>query len=248
LRILVIGSGGREHALTWKIAQSKRVSKIFCAPGNPGMAQDGECVAIPVSDLPALAEFAQREQIGLTVVGPEDPLAAGVVDHFQERGLRIFGPTSAAAQLEASKVFSKQFLLKHGIPTAHAEVFDEQKAALAYLDQHTPPMVIKADGLAQGKGVTVAHHREDARDAVRAAMEQQIFGEAGRRVIIEEFLQGQEATVMALCDGEHVLPLESAADHKPVNDDDQGPNTGGMGCYSPVPALTNELYHEAKRR
>ena len=245
MKVFVIGSGGREHALTWKIARSKRVSKLFCAPGNPGMAQHAECIPIAASDIAALAKFAQQQRVDLTVVGPEDPLAAGIVDHFRERGLRMFGPTRAAAQLEASKVFAKQFCLNHNIPTARAEVFDNMAAALAYLEEQEPPIVVKADGLAQGKGVTVAHSRADAQAAVLAAMEDQVFGEAGRRVIIEQFLEGREVSLMALCDGEHVLPLESAADHKAAYDDDHGPNTGGMGCYSPVPRLTHELHAEA---
>jgi phosphoribosylamine--glycine ligase len=245
LRILVVGSGGREHALVWKLAQSPRAEKIFCAPGNAGIARQAECVPVSASDLPALAEFAEREKIDLTVVGPELPLANGIVDAFQERGLRAFGPTRAAALLESSKIWCKQLLSQHGIPTGAFVPFDDYEQAVSYVEVQDPPIVVKADSLAAGKGVTVARSLEEAKAALHAAMVDGVFGEAGRRVIVEEFLSGQEVSVEAICDGENLYPLAAAQDHKPVFDNDEGPNTGGMGCYSPVPLLTDDLFEEA---
>ncbi len=245
LRILVVGSGGREHALAWKLAQSPRAEKVYCAPGNGGIAQVAECVEIPVSDAAGLADFAEREGIGLTVVGPEAPLADGIVDIFQERGLRAFGPSGRAAVLESSKIWCKQTLSKYGIPSGTFAAFDEVEDTLAYVELQEPPIVVKADGLAAGKGVTVAGTTEEAKEAVRAAMIEGVFGDSGRRVMVEEYLAGQEVTVMALSDGENLFPLPASQDHKPVFDGDEGPNTGGMGCYSPVPMLTDDLFREA---
>ena len=245
LRILVIGSGGREHTLVWKLAQSPRAEKVYCAPGNAGIARQAECVPISVLDSTALADFAAEQKIDLTVVGPEAPLAAGVVDVFKERGLRVFGPERKAAVLEGSKIWCKQILSKHGIPTGCFVTFDRAEKALSYVETQEPPIVVKADELAAGKGVTVAQKVEDAQAAIRAAMVEGAFGEAGKRVIIEEYLKGPEVSVEALSDGENLYPLPSAQDHKRALDNDQGPNTGGMGCYSPVPLLTEELFEEA---
>ncbi len=251
LRILVVGSGGREHALTWKLTQSPRAERVYCAPGNPGMEQPfasqqapAECVPIAVGDLEALADFAEKKQVGLTVVGPEAPLAAGIVDLFKQRGLRVFGPDRASALLEGSKIWSKQLLTKYGIPTGLFVPLDDPGEALSYVEVQEPPIVVKADGLAAGKGVTIAQSVDEAKAAIRAAMVEGIFGASGRRVIIEEYLSGPEVSVEALCDGEHLYPLPPAQDHKRVFDDDQGPNTGGMGCYSPVPVLTPELHRQ----
>jgi phosphoribosylamine--glycine ligase len=241
MRILVIGGGGREHALVWKIAQGKRVTKIFCAPGNPGIAELAECVPLAVTDFDKLAVFASEKQIDLTIVGPEVPLCAGIVDIFHAKGLRIFGPNKRAAQLEGSKVFSKTLLLKHDVPTAAAAVFDKASTARAYLRKIGAPVVVKADGLAAGKGVIVAKSIAEAENAVGEIMEQKVFGAAGTRVIIEECLNGEELSVMALVDGKTFRILASAQDHKRVFDGDLGPNTGGMGAYSPTPSLNDEL-------
>jgi phosphoribosylamine--glycine ligase len=248
LRILVVGSGGREHALVWKLAQSPRAERIYCAPGNAGIAQQAECVDISVLDLAGLADFAAREKIDLTVAGPEAPLAAGIVDVFQERGLRIFGPNRGAALLESSKVWCKQTLSKYDIPTGYFAGFDSVEDALSYLETQEPPFVVKADGLAAGKGVTIASTLEEAQEAVRQAMVEGAFGDAGRRVVIEEYLVGPEVSVEAISDGTNLYALPSAQDHKPVFDGDKGPNTGGMGCYSPVPMLTGDLFEEAMER
>ena len=245
LRILVVGSGGREHALVWKLAQSTRAGKIFCAPGNAGIAAQAECVPIVETDLNALADFAQQQAIDLTVVGPEAALAAGIVDVFQQRGLRVFGPTRGAALLETSKVWCKHFLTKHGLPTGCYISSDDAEEALSYVETQEPPIVVKADGLAAGKGVTIAQTVEEAKAAIRAAMVEKVFGESGRRIIIEEYLRGPEVSVEAICDGKNLYPLPPAQDHKRVFDNDEGPNTGGMGCYSPVPALTDELFEQA---
>jgi len=245
LRLLVVGSGAREHALAWKLAQSPRAAQVFCAPGNAGIAQHAACVPISSSDLPALAGFAERERIDLTVVGPELPLAEGLADLFQERGLRVFGPLRRAALIESSKIWCKELLAKYEIPSGCFISFGEPEEALEYIADQTPPIVVKADGLAAGKGVTIAHTREQAEEAVREAMVRGAFGDSGRRVLIEEYLQGPEITMMALCDGERLYPLPASQDHKRVFDDDQGPNTGGMGAYSPVPILTDELRDEA---
>ena len=242
LRILVVGSGGREHALVWKIAQSPRAEKIYCAPGNAGIAQRAECVDISVLDLPGLADFAAQQKIDLTVAGPEAPLAAGIVDVFQQRGLRIFGPTRGAAVLESSKVWSKDFFSRHDLPTGFFATFDVPAHAIAYLDTQTYPMAVKADGLAAGKGVTIAQTREEAVEAITDSLVRGVFGESGRRVVIEEFLQGQEVSMTAISDGEHLYALPASQDHKQIFDGDEGPNTGGMGCYSPVPIFPEEMY------
>lgn len=245
LRILVVGSGGREHALVWKLAQSPRAERIYCAPGNAGIEQQAECVPIPVTALAALADFAEQQQIGLTVVGPEAPLAAGIVDEFKRRGLRIFGPDRGAALLESSKIWCKQLLANYGIPSGSFVPLSTADEALSYVEVLDPPVVVKADGLAAGKGVTIAQSVEAAKAAIRSAMVEGAFGEAGKRVIVEEYLSGPEVTVEALSDGKDLYPLPSAQDHKRIFDNDQGPNTGGMGCYSPVPVLTPELYEQA---
>lgn len=246
MKVLVIGSGGREHALTWKITQSPLVDQVFCAPGNPGMASIATCVDIGVGDFDALLSFAQENQIELTVVGPEDPLADGIVDIFQEAGLRAFGPNKAAAQLEGSKAFAKQVMERHGIPTAKYAEFDNAEDAEAYVRDQGAPIVIKADGLAAGKGVTVAQTVDEALEAIRHAMVDNVFGDAGARVIVEECMFGEEASIFALSDGEHLIALASSQDHKPAYDGDTGPNTGGMGAYSPAPVVTDELFEEIR--
>jgi phosphoribosylamine--glycine ligase len=244
MRILVIGSGGREHALVWKIAQSKLVDKIFCAPGNGGIAQQAECIEIKADDIPGLLEFARKEKIDLTVVGPEAPLAAGIVDEFAKYKLRIFGPSQKAAQLEASKVFAKQIMAKYKVPTAVFEIFDNINEAEAYIEKIGAPCVVKADGLAAGKGVVVAKTIAEAKAAVRSIMQERIFGDAGNKVIVEECLEGQEASIIVITDSREVISLASSQDHKRVFDDNQGPNTGGMGAYSPAPVVTRELFKE----
>jgi len=240
LKVLVIGGGGREHALVWKIAQSTRVQKLFCAPGNAGIAQHAVCVGTGAEDIEGLLTFARSEGVELTVVGPEAPLAAGIVDAFEAAGLRIFGPRREAARLEASKVFAKEVMLRHGVPTAKAAVFDSPDDAKEYVRRHGP-CVVKADGLAAGKGVVVAEGPAEAEAAIAEMMEAKAFGAAGARVLVEERLYGEEASVLALTDGETVLPLLPAQDHKPVYDGDKGPNTGGMGAYAPAPVVTPEL-------
>lgn len=244
MKILVIGSGGREHALAWKIAQSARVSEVLVAPGNAGTATEAKCrnVAIKVDDLDGLLALAQREAVALTVVGPEVPLVLGVVDRFHAAGLRIFGPTAKAAQLEGSKAFAKEFLARHGIPTAYYAVHTEVDAALAYVREKGAPIVVKADGLAAGKGVIVAMTLSEAEDAVRDMLSGNAFGDAGARVVIEEFLDGEEASFISMVDGTHALPMATSQDHKRVGDGDTGPNTGGMGAYSPAPVVTPEVH------
>jgi phosphoribosylamine--glycine ligase len=241
MKILVIGNGGREHALTWKLAQSRQVTKLFSAPGNAGIADLAECVLIPAADIDALAAFAAGQKIDLTVVGPEAPLCAGIVDVFQARGLRVFGPNKRAAQLEGSKVFTKKFLLKYNVPTAAAAIFDDANAARAHLRKVGAPIVVKADGLAAGKGVIVAASVEEAERAVTEIMEQKIFGSAGNQVVVEECLRGEELSVIALVDGASFRMLAAAQDHKRALDGDRGPNTGGMGAYSPTPLLDSKL-------
>jgi len=241
MKVLVIGSGGREHALVWKLAQSPRVTKLFCAPGNAGIADLAECLPIGATEIASLAAFAAGEKINLTIVGPEAPLCAGIVDIFQTCGLRIFGPNQSAAQLEGSKVFSKQLLLKYKVPTAVAAIFDNADAARAHLRKVGAPVVVKADGLAAGKGVIVASSVEEAERSVTDIMEQRIFGAAGAQVVIEECLRGEELSVMALVDGKSFRTLASAQDHKRALDGDRGPNTGGMGAYSPTPVLDKKL-------
>ncbi|MFN3750492.1 MAG: phosphoribosylamine--glycine ligase [Thiobacillus sp.] len=247
MKLLVIGSGGREHALAWKLAQSPKVSQVYVAPGNGGTALEDGVVNVPISAIPALVEFARREEIALTVVGPEAPLAAGVVDAFRAAGLKIFGPTQAAARLESSKDFAKQFMARHGIPTAAFGTFTDVAAAHAYIDQHGAPIVVKADGLAAGKGVVVAATAAEAHAAVDAMLAGNRLGNAGHRVVIEECLAGEEASFIVMVDGEHVLALASSQDHKRLKDGDIGPNTGGMGAYSPAPVVTPELHARIMR-
>jgi len=234
VKILVVGSGGREHALLWKLAQSPSIGSLFCAPGNAGTAEISENVSIAANDLPELVRFARQNRIDLTVIGPDDPLAAGIVDLFEAERLRVFGPNKRAAQLEASKIFAKELMRAEKIPTAQARTFSETEAALNHCDQLTFPIVIKADGLALGKGVIIAEDREEARQAVRWMMEERAFGEAGRRIIVEEYLRGSECSVHALVSGERFRMLATARDHKRALDNDEGPNTGGMGAVSPA--------------
>ena len=247
MKILVIGSGGREHALAWKMAQSKRIQIVLVAPGNGGTALDPRLKNIFITDPVQLADFAQQEQIALTVVGPEAPLAAGIVDVFRERGLKIFGPTQKAAQLESSKDFAKAFMHRHGIPTASYQSFSDATAAHQYIDEQGAPIVIKADGLAAGKGVVVAMTLEEAHAAVDMMLSDNRFGDAGARVVIEEFLEGEEASFIVMVDGKHILPLATSQDHKRLLDKDEGPNTGGMGAYSPAPIVTPQLHARVMR-
>jgi len=241
MKILVIGGGGREHALVWKLNQSAHVEKIFCAPGNPGISEMAECVPIAVNQVDQLAEYAESRKMDLTVVGPEEPLVLGVVDEFKKRGLKIYGPDRQSAKLEGSKAYAKSVMKRFGIPTARYEEFTDFEDALSYLREQGTPIVIKADGLAAGKGVTVAETQQEAEAALDDALRQGIFGEAGQKVVIEEFLEGEEMTILAFVDGETVLPLVPSQDHKPIFDGDRGPNTGGMGAYSPVPHLEHWL-------
>jgi phosphoribosylamine---glycine ligase len=249
MKVLVLGNGGREHALAWKLAQSSRVSQVYVAPGNGGTARDPLLKNVPISDVKQLADFAVEQKIALTVVGPEAFLAAGVVDEFRARGLRIFGPTKAAAQLESSKAFAKAFMKRHGIPTAAYETFTDAAAAHAYVDAQGAPIVIKADGLAAGKGVVVAMTLPEAHEAIDWILADNKLGvvhnEGGARVVIEEFLQGEEASFIVLCDGKNVVPLATSQDHKRLLDGDQGPNTGGMGAYSPAPVVTPNVHARA---
>jgi phosphoribosylamine--glycine ligase len=247
MNILVIGSGGREHAMAWKIAQSKRVGKVFVAPGNAGTALEPELTNIDITEIATLVEFAKREEIFITVVGPEGPLAAGVVDAFREAGLRIFGPSKAAAQLESSKDFAKRFMQRHGIPTAAYETFTNAQEAHTYIDAQGAPIVIKADGLAAGKGVVVAATLDEAHQAVGMMLADNKLGDAGARVVIEEFMAGEEASFIVMVDGKHVVPLATTQDHKRLNDNDQGPNTGGMGAYSPAPIVTPDVHARVMR-
>jgi len=241
MKILIVGSGGREHALAWKIAQSPMVKKLFCAPGNPGIAKVAKCVDIKTGNIDELYNFALKQKIDLTVVGPEDALAAGIVDKFQDGRLGIFGPSKRASIIEGSKVFAKTLMRKHGIPTADFKVFEDIKQAKKYAATCEFPLVIKADGLAKGKGVFVCKTLDDANKYLDDIMKGKIFGEAGNKVIIEEFLSGEEVSILAVTDGKTIVPLSSAQDHKAVYDGDKGPNTGGMGAYSPVPLVTDEL-------
>ncbi|MBH1986842.1 MAG: phosphoribosylamine--glycine ligase [Burkholderiales bacterium] len=249
MNILVIGSGGREHALAWKLAQSPKAQKVYVAPGNGGTARDARLVNLPITDVKALADFAESNKITLTVVGPEAPLAAGVVDEFRARGLRIFGPTQKAAQLESSKAFAKDFMKRHGIPTAFYETFTDATAAHAYVEQHGAPIVIKADGLAAGKGVVVATTLAEAHEAIDFMLLDNKLGvqhnSGGARVVIEEFLAGEEASFIVLADGKNVAVMATSQDHKRLLDADEGPNTGGMGAYSPAPVVTPNVYAKA---
>lgn len=251
MKVLVIGGGGREHALAWRLAQASRVSRVYVAPGNGGTASDERYDCIDITEPAALREWAIKEKIALTVVGPEAPLAAGVVDEFRAHGLRIFGPTQAAAQLESSKAFSKAFMKRHKIPTAEYEAFTDAAAAHAYIDAKGAPIVVKADGLAAGKGVVVALTAQEAHEAVDFMLVDNKFGvshnEGGARVVIEEFLQGEEASFIVLCDGKNVTALATSQDHKRLLDNDEGPNTGGMGAYSPAPVVTAEVHARAMR-
>ena len=247
MKLLVIGSGGREHAIAWRLAQSPKVSRVYVAPGNAGTAREDGVFNVDITAIPDLVKFAQDEGIEVTVVGPEGPLAAGVVDAFQAAGLRIFGPTQAAAQLEASKDFAKQFMRRHAIPTARYETFTGAAAAHAYIDEHGAPIVIKADGLAAGKGVVVAMTVKEAHEAIDMMLAGNKLGDAGHRVVVEEFMEGEEASFIVMVDGRNVLPLASTQDHKRIFDGDKGPNTGGMGAYSPAPVVTPEVHSRAMR-
>jgi len=241
MKILVIGSGGREHTLVWKIAQSPLVKKIYCAPGNAGIRQSAECIQIDESDIDRLLKFADENQIDLTVVGPEAPLALGIVDVFQGQGLKIFGPSQKAAEIESSKSFAKYLMEKYHIPTARYQTFDRYDAAKKYLDSADIPIVIKADGLAAGKGVLVCFTLEEAQDALHKIMIHRTFGDAGKKVVIEEYLKGQEASILAFTDGVTISPLVPAQDHKPIFDGDKGPNTGGMGAYAPAVLINDKM-------
>jgi phosphoribosylamine---glycine ligase len=249
MKVLVIGTGGREHALAWKLAQSKRVSEVLVAPGNAGTATEAKCrnVGVKATDIDGLIALVRAEAVEVTVVGPEGPLVAGVVDRFRAEGLRIFGPTAAAAQLEGSKAFAKDFLARHGIPTAYYAVHTDVDAALAYVRNKGAPIVVKADGLAAGKGVIVAMTLAEAEDAVRDMLSGNAFGSAGSRVVIEEFLDGEEASFISMVDGRTALPMATSQDHKRVGDGDTGPNTGGMGAYSPAPVVTPEVHARVMR-
>lgn len=243
--ILVIGGGGREHAICWALAKSPKAGKIYCAPGNAGIGQVAEIVPIAVNEFDKLTAFAQEKEVGLVVVGPDDPLADGIVDAFEAKSIPVFGPRKNAAHIEGSKTFMKDLLKKYNIPTAAYEKFDDYEEAKAYLDQQKLPIVIKADGLAAGKGVTVAFTREEADAALKDIMIGKVFGDAGRQVVIEEFLEGQEMSILAFVDGEVVRPMSAAQDHKQVYDNDKGPNTGGMGTYSPLPHIADSIIEEA---
>jgi phosphoribosylamine--glycine ligase len=247
MKLLVIGSGGREHALAWRLLKSERVQCVYVAPGNGGTASEPGLVNLPITEIAALVEFARKESIALTVVGPEAPLAAGVVDAFRAAGLKIFGPTQAAAQLESSKQFAKEFMVRHGIPTARHASFSSASQAHAYIDREGAPIVIKADGLAAGKGVVVAMSSTEAHAAVDAMLSDNRYGDAGARVVIESYLSGEEVSFIVMADGRHVLPLATSQDHKRLLDGDAGPNTGGMGAYSPAPVITPEIHARVMR-
>lgn len=249
MKILVLGNGGREHALAWKLAQSPKVDKVFVAPGNAGTATEPgvENIALDPLNFPELVNFALQEKVDVTLVGPEAPLVAGVVDHFREHGLRCFGPTAAAAQLEGSKVFSKDFLARHNIPTASYRNFTEAEPAIEYVREQGTPIVIKADGLAAGKGVIIAQSQPEAETVIRDMLSGNRFGDAGNRVVIESFLQGEEASFIVMVDGKNILPMATSQDHKARDDGDLGPNTGGMGAYSPAPVVTPEVHDRVMR-
>lgn len=247
MKILVIGSGGREHALAWKATQNPKVSLVYVAPGNAGTATNPDMVNVPITDVAELVKFAQDEQIAITIVGPEAPLSKGVVDAFRAKGLKIFGPTKAAAQLESSKDFAKAFMFRHGIPTAKYETFSDAQKAHDYVNINGAPIVIKADGLAAGKGVVVAMTLDEAHAAIDAMLSDNKLGDAGARVVIEEFLEGEEASFMVMVDGKNILPLATSQDHKRLLDADQGPNTGGMGAYSPAPVVTPTIHAKVMR-
>ena len=247
MKLMVIGGGGREHALAWKLAQSRRVQKVYVAPGNAGTATEDGLENVELSQVADLVAFAKKNDVYLTVVGPEAPLSAGVVDAFQAAGLKIFGPTRAAAQLEASKDFAKSFMVRHKLPTALHRTFTDAAEARAFVAKRGAPIVVKADGLAAGKGVVVAASVQEATDAIDSMLTQNKFGAAGARVVVEEFLDGEEASFIVMCDGTHVLPLATSQDHKRLKDGDQGPNTGGMGAYSPAPVVTPKIHSRVMR-
>ena len=246
--VLIIGNGGREHAITWKVAQSPEVNTVFCAPGNPGICEIAQSVDILPEDINGLCQFAKDKNIGLTIVGPETPLVDGIVDLFQENNLTIFGPSKMAAELEGSKVFSKNFMRKHGIPTAKFRVFDNFQSAVRYVEFIAVPVVIKANGLAKGKGAIICKTNEEAISTLKSLMQDKIFGSAGEKVIVEEFLEGQEVSVLSITDGKSILVLETAQDYKAAYDENKGPNTGGMGAYSPTTILTDKLYREIEKQ
>jgi phosphoribosylamine---glycine ligase len=247
MKVMIIGGGGREHALAWKVAQNKAISRVYVAPGNAGTALNPDMVNVPITTVPELVEFAKKEEIGMTIVGPEATLSQGVVDAFRAAGLKIFGPTKAAAQLESSKDFAKAFMMRHNIPTAAYATFTDAKAAHDYVNQQGAPIVIKADGLAAGKGVVVAMSLDEAHSAIDAMLEDNKLGSAGARVVIEEFLTGEEASFIVMVDGKNVLALATSQDHKRLLDGDQGPNTGGMGAYSPAPVVTPTIHAKVMR-
>ena len=247
MKILLVGSGGREHALAWKLAQSRHCDKLFAAPGNPGIAQCAECVPVQAEDLDGLAKFAREKKVGLTVVGPEQPLVAGIVDRFRSAGLRIFGPTREAAQVEGSKEWAKTVMMHHAVPTAEFRLFTKLRDALRYIEQHEEPLVVKASGLAAGKGVFVCANQDEARRAVETIVKDRAFGASGDTVVIEERLVGEEASILALVDSSNIYMLESSQDHKAAYDGDTGPNTGGMGAYSPAPLVTDLLQNQIER-
>ncbi|MGO4109621.1 phosphoribosylamine--glycine ligase [Paenibacillus sp. YAF4_2] len=245
MRILVVGGGGREHAVVWALKKSEKVKEVFCAPGNAGIAQIADCVPIAVDQFDELVKFAKDASIDLVFIGPDDPLAAGIVDAFEAHNIPVYGPNKAAAEIEGSKIFMKDLLRKYNIPTAKYETFTEYETALTYLREQSVPIVIKADGLAAGKGVTVAYSLEEAEQALREAMVDKVFGDAGNQIVIEEFLEGQEMSILAFVDGETVKAMVPAQDHKPVFDNDKGPNTGGMGTYTPLPHIEQSIIDES---
>ncbi|MFA5832399.1 MAG: phosphoribosylamine--glycine ligase [Bacteroidota bacterium] len=249
MKVLVIGSGGREHAIVWRLKQSSKVTKIFCAPGNAGIAADAECVSIKADDLASLLQFASNNTIDLTIVGSEVPLVKGIVDHFEGKGLKIFGPSKAAAQVEGSKMFLKHFLKRHKIPTARYETFNQSEfeKAQKYIAENVSPFVIKTDGLAAGKGVAICQTRDEAVVVLKEYFQDQVFGEAGNNIVIEEFMPGEEASVFAMCDGERYVLLSSAQDHKQIGEGDTGKNTGGMGAYAPAPIVTKEILAKVEK-
>lgn len=247
MKVLVVGGGGREHAIVWKLAKSPQIDEIYAAPGNPGIGRLATCVNIAVEDISGLAEFAKKNNIDLTVVGPEAPLVAGIVDEFKNRGLTVFGPDKAAAQIEGSKIFSKNLMKKYNIPTADYKVFEDPNDAISYIDTAPMPIVVKADGLAAGKGVIIAPDRSTAKEAVKTMMIDKAFGKSGSRIVLEEYLEGPEVTVLAFCDGKRAVPMVSSRDHKRVFDNNKGPNTGGMGAVSPAPAYTPEIAEIVER-
>ena len=248
MKVLVVGGGGREHALVWKIAQSPRVKKVYCAPGNAGIAQLAECLSISAEDVKSLVARAEKERIDLTVVGPEAPLTLGIVEAFKEKGMRIFGPIQKAAEIEGSKAFTKELMKKYGIPTGDSETFTDHGAAVKYVKGKGMPLVVKADGLAAGKGVIICRKMEEALSALDLIMGRKAFGAAGAKVLVEEFLEGEEASFLAFTDGEAVLPLPTSQDHKAISDNDQGPNTGGMGAYSPAPVVNEKVHRDAMEK